>query len=754
LYRAAAETLSEQAESHGDLPALYSAYKTHLMEDLTPDQFADLYAQALTYGLFLARMHHDEASGSFTRRRAYDLLPRSVALIKNLFRYLELSDEQFPVSLRWIVDDLAALLDNINLEGVLRRYAQHGEEHDPVFYFYETFLSEYRPDEREQRGVYYTPEPVVSYIVRSVDKLLRRDFGKRDGLATQEGVTLLDPAVGTGTFLAHSFVQVRDDLLPTSAGIFPDVIRNHALRNFAGFELLAAPYVIAHLKLTNVLAQLGYEIGESERLGVYLTNTLVDHEGTGAPGLFERYLAEESRAARGIKHQQPVLVVLGNPPYSGHSFNRSPRISGLLDDYKRIDGQPLGERNPKWLQDDYVKFIRWAQWKITEWRPQGAEDYASRGIVAMITNNAYLDNPTFRGMRKALIDAFSSIYILNLHGNARRRERAPDGSQDVNVFGIRPGVAVALFVKTATNEPTAPAAVHYCDSWGPRATKYRSLAAADVEDTEWSLIHPDEPFYFFVPHVPSAEYRSWPSIREIMPLHSMGVTTGSDDFLVGFDDTDLRQKLNRVVQGDPEARQRTRDRMRRGDLEQTFMRPYSYRPFDVRVVYYDTGVLERSRAEVMRHLGNDENYALVTIRRARTTERWNHAFISRVVVDKNAVSSEANDTVLPLFRYDPLILEPQTNFAGPLLQQLHALYGSPVTPEYVLFYIYGVLNAPSFREEFLSDLLYDFPRIPFPEKSDDFFGLSELGQRLAFLHLLEAPDLRQPLVTYCPVSRK
>ncbi len=272
LYRAAAETLSEQAESHGDLPALYSAYKTHLMEDLTPDQFADLYAQALTYGLFLARMHHDEASGSFTRRRAYDLLPRSVALIKNLFRYLELSDEQFPVSLRWIVDDLAALLDNINLEGVLRRYAQHGEEHDPVFYFYETFLSEYRPDEREQRGVYYTPEPVVSYIVRSVDKLLRRDFGKRDGLATQEGVTLLDPAVGTGTFLAHSFVQVRDDLLPTSAGIFPDVIRNHALRNFAGFELLAAPYVIAHLKLTNVLAQLGYEIGESERLGVYLTN--------------------------------------------------------------------------------------------------------------------------------------------------------------------------------------------------------------------------------------------------------------------------------------------------------------------------------------------------------------------------------------------------------------------------------------------------------------------------------------------------
>ncbi|MDE2723082.1 MAG: N-6 DNA methylase, partial [Gemmatimonadota bacterium] len=345
---------------------------------------------------------------------------------------------------------------------------------DPIVHFYETFLSQYDPDERERRGVYYTPEPVVGYIVRSLHGLLKTEFDKRDGLAS-DGVTLLDPAAGTMTFVAQAAQQaVAEFEAKYGSGGRTDFIRSHILKNFYALELMMAPYAVGHLKMSFFLEELGHRLDDNERVPFYLTNTLdtEELEQSRLPGLSA--LAEESRLAGVIKKQSPILLILGNPPYSGHSSNTGTWIRELIDGkmvegeliggYKQVDGEPLGEKNPKWLQDDYVKFLRFAQWKIEQ---------AGRGVVGMITNHSYLDNPTFRGMRQSLMHTFDDIYILDLHGNSLKKETAHDGSPDKNVFDIRQGVAIAFFVKRGAKKKR-DAIIHHYERYGTRENKTMS----------------------------------------------------------------------------------------------------------------------------------------------------------------------------------------------------------------------------------------------------------------------------------------
>ena len=419
------------------------------------------------------------------RDSAAGLLPETNPFLKKLFYHLAGPD--VPDTVSWVVDDMVGLLNAADMEAVMSDFGRGSLEKDPVVHFYETFLAAYDPEKRKVRGVYYTPEPVVSYIVRGIDYLIKDRFNRPWGLADRNTL-ILDPACGTGTFL-HSVISL---IYETLCALGQDggwkgkdrYVSQSLLPRIFGFELLMAPYAMAHLKLELLLRQKGFDFPPGQRLGVYLTNTLEEKppEVTHIP--YAQSIAEESKAAVKIKKDDPIEVVLGNPPYAGHSANASLRwefkqktkekgkeigtrvltfIGRLIEDYKQVDGKPLGEKNPKWLQDDYVKFLRWGQWRITR---------TGQGVLAMITNHGYLDNPTFRGMRQQLMQTFSEIYLLNLHGNAKKKEVCPDGSKDENVFDIQQGVAIGLFVRVPGS--TGPARVHYADLWGSRDGKYQT----------------------------------------------------------------------------------------------------------------------------------------------------------------------------------------------------------------------------------------------------------------------------------------
>ena len=524
-----------------DVEDLYDATKSVLVPDLTEEAFADMFAQTLAYGLFAARVNH--IAGLFRRQDAAHRIPPTNPFLQQLFSVVTgpaLDDEPF-VS---FVDDLTQLLGSADMEAILSAFGEREARQDPILHFYEPFLAAYDPSLREQRGVYYTPEPVVSYIVRSVDWLLRERFNCPAGLADHEmtsyeyvddegnktpkqshRVLVLDPACGTGTFLYAVIDHIREYYRSSgNAGMWNGYVKEHLLKRLFGFELLMAPYAMSHLKLGMQLAaqdlpaesrpDWSYEFDSNERLGVYLTNSLEKAESLGMT-LYGplRALTEEANAAAEVKRDLPIMVVLGNPPYSGHSDNKGTWIGELIEDYKTIDGKPLGERNTKWLQDDYVKFIRFGQWRIGQ---------SGAGILAFITNHSYLDNPTFRGMRQQLNDTFTDIYLLDLHGNAKKKERAPDGGPDQNVFDIQQGVAIVLFVKQSGKK--GPAVVHHADLWGTRASKYKALAASDVSNTEWETIEPSSPNYMFKPWNRELEegYQRWPKITEIMPINSVG----------------------------------------------------------------------------------------------------------------------------------------------------------------------------------------------------------------------------------------
>jgi predicted helicase len=430
------EELKRNDESiHG----FYSAFKEFLIAGISEDEFSDLYSQTITYGLFAARLR---AGDEFSRRLAFNFIPKTIGILRDIFRFISLED--LPQQMEVIIDDIAEVLAAADAKKLLDKYYHDGKGSDPILHFYETFLEEYDPATREKRGVYYTPEPVVSFIVRSLHNILKEKFEISDGLASKE-VTILDPAGGTLGFLAYAIqVAVEEFESKYGKGAVKDFLKYQVLENYYAFELMMAPYAIGHMKMSFLLEELGYVMKDDERVKYYLTNTLDMQELDSAkfPGMSS--LSHESHEAGKVKKQAPILVVLGNPPYSGHSSNTGEWISEEIKEYYKVDGKPLGEKNPKWLQNDYIKFIRFAQWKI---------DQAGEGVVGFITDHSYLDSPTFRGMRQSLMNSFDEIYLLDLHGNSLKKEKAPDGSKDENVFDIMQGVAIVFMIKYNIKKP-------------------------------------------------------------------------------------------------------------------------------------------------------------------------------------------------------------------------------------------------------------------------------------------------------------
>jgi predicted helicase len=463
-------------------------FRKVLIHDLTPAQFADMYAQTICYGLFAARCNAS-SSERFTRQNAGYALPKTNPFLRKMFDHI--AGVNLDERIVWAVDDLAELLQHTDMEAILKDFGKRTRQEDPVVHFYESFLAAYDPKMREARGVYYTPEPVVSYIVRSIDHILKTDFKLKDGLADAakikvthptnkkkmdvHKVQILDPATGTGTFLYGVIDHIRNGF-KDDQGMWSSYVSQHLLPRLFGFELLMAPYAVAHMKLGLQLKESGYDFQSSERLGIYLTNTLEEaHAMSGLP-LFTQWIAEEANAASDIKKDAPVMVVLGNPPYSVNSMNTGYVEPIQFNYYPRDD---IKEANPKVLLDDYVKFFRFAQERIEK---------TGYGILGFISNHGYLDNPVFRRMRQNLMQTFDDIYILDLHGKSKQKERSPDGSEDKNVFDIQQGVAIGIFVK---KDKTAKKQCYHADIYGLRQSKYNWLVESDVGSTMWKALAPD-----------------------------------------------------------------------------------------------------------------------------------------------------------------------------------------------------------------------------------------------------------------------
>lgn len=651
-----------EAEAAGDeLHAQLKAFREVLLPDLDITKFADMYAQTICYGLFAGKCNTAPGQ-AFCRDNAASFLPRTNPFLRKLFSSIMAGDLNDKVA--GTIDAITFLLDHADIQAILADFGKRTRKEDPVVHFYETFLAEYDPKLRKSRGVYYTPEPVVSYIVRSVDWLLREKFGKKEGLA-DPSVLVLDPACGTGTFL-YQVIQLIEERVKAKGqyGQWNTYVRDSLLPRIFGFELLMAPYAVAHLKLGLLLQETGYDFSSDERLGIYLTNTL-EEAAKKSDILFAQWISDESNAASEIKKDKPVMVVLGNPPYSGISANMNDWIDGLLhgklpggtatSSYYTVDGEPLGERKT-WLQDDYVKFIRWGQWRI---------DKTGSGILAFITNHAYLDNPTFRGMRQQLMSSFSAISLLNLHGNASRKEASPDGSKDENVFDIRQGVSIGVFVKGTTRQ-----VVRYGDLWGSRAAKYGVLAATGTEQTHWSELKPVSPFYFFVPRSEAGgdEYASFVSLDQVLSRSVTGVVTARDGLVIDLEPEPLLQRMRLMADrstSDEEVKTtlnlsenyawrvaEARRAMRVEPVSASRVRPILYRPFDKRLIYYHPAVVWRTRSDIMSHLLAGRNIGLIYMRQVAMGQGYSHFGVSRDMVDNRAFySNKGIMSFAPLYLY-------------------------------------------------------------------------------------------------------
>lgn len=739
----AEELREEEKNGLGKILGFYEAFQTYLIRGLTKEQFADLYSQTITYGLFASRMR---CKGKFNRKLAVHDIPRSIGILREMFDFISLGD--LPPQLEWIVDEISNVLANVDVKKMFSEYYRKHKGEDPILPFYETFLAEYDPEERERRGVYYTPKPVVSYIVRSIDLILKEKFGLEDGLAS-ENVTILDPAAGTLTFIAEAIKQAVNEFTSKyGEGGKESFIKEHVLRDFYAFELMIAPYAIGHLKASFLLDELGYKL-QNEDVKFYLTNTLEleNIEQTSLPGM--RSLAEESRKAGEAKKKLPILIILGNPPYSVSSVNKSEFIEKEMELYKE---DVRDERNIQPLSDDYIKFIRFAHWKIEK---------NGKGIIGYISNNSYLSGTIHRGMRKKLLDTFDEIYILNLHGSSRIGEKTPKGEKDENVFDIQQGVAIVLYVKL--ERPLEEKKVYYGDLWGIRDKKYEYLSENNVDGTEWRELKPKEPYFFFVPKdfALQEQYDKFWKMTDIFRESSSGVKTHRDHFVVGFTKDELVEKIKVFTKILPdEARkilnlkdsgtwnlEKAREAVKFEDWEAKSY-PYAYRPFDVRWICYESNLIDRPRLPFMKNLLK-ENLAIVSKRsRYIKIKEFKHAFIIDCLGDINFFGDQS--ILFPLFLYPNVSkkLSSISNFAVRFLKDLRISFGTEPTPENIFYYIYGVLYSPLYRTQYEDLIKIDFPKIPFTSNCDLFVKIAELGKKLVDLHLMKSDELNVPVTKF------
>jgi predicted helicase len=846
--RRRARTILARESERGPLRRLYAAFKTALIHDLTEDDFADLIAQTISYGLLIARF----SRAAISAQNLVDMVPATNPFLRELLQtFLALAGRKSAFDFDELgIQDVVEVLNRANADAVKADFGNRTRGEDPVIHFYEHFLAAYDKKKKIQRGVFYTPQPVVSYIVRSVHELLQKEFDIEDGLASTvtwadmlkrhpglklpkiralkagkaEGeevdlspdeffVMILDIATGTATFLVEVIEVIFQHLKAKweKHGLqgMP-IIRHSALRiltfkaywneyvpaallpRLYGYELMMAPYTIAHMKLALKLSEINARLGQTDylfkfegRAHIYLTNTLEPPSNMGQQqlaGLFPA-LAHEAAAVNAVKHTKRFTVTIGNPPYAGNSANASVDEEGnltfighMIEEYKKLDGKPVEEKQIKWLQDDYVKFIRIGQEVLR---------LTGTGVLGYITNHSYLDNPTFRGMRWNLGQDFPRLFVLDLHGNQKKKERCPDGSEDQNVFDIIQGVGLLIAAKLGKVESSF-AEVRHAELWGARSHKYETLSRMSIGSTTWRLLSPASPFFLFVPQNIDlrAEYDQALRITEAFLENNVGFVTARDAFAVAFEDSELRARINKFKSAnlsDAEIAMEyglkdttswdlheARLAVRADRNNERHFTSCMYRPFDSRRIYYSRDILERPVYQIHRHMLAGRNLAMAIGRAGQVIDQgtWNILYATRFITEFNLFRRGGNN-LLPLFLYeDPASRQKglgmgdarRLNLSPKLLQLIAARLALPqgrqhglpggLTPEDIFHYTYAVFHSPGYRSRYAEFLKMDFPRLPVGGNLELFRALACLGGDLVALHLLESPKLDKPITEY------
>ncbi|WP_371871451.1 type ISP restriction/modification enzyme [Helicobacter pylori] len=749
--------------------SIFKNFKEYLYEELSFEDFSDALAQTLTYSLFLAKLNHPFEKINLDNVRSS--IPKNFAVIREMADFLKKLDEIKEI--QWLLNEILSSINHVDMDSILKDL---NDDKDPYLHFYETFLSAYDPKLRESKGVYYTPDSVVKFIINALDSLFKTHFkdaplGLKSAL-DNENIKLLDFATGTGTFLLEAFRKALEMRKTSDGGTSTkeDKYQN-LLKQFYGFEYLIAPYAIAHLNLSQAFKEeFKKPLKENDALQIILTNTLIQPSEIATYRGLNPIFETELKSAQKIKKDENILIITGNPPYSGASSNEglfewevkatygiepefqtieiekkvklTDKIKTLL---KNIQTQKQSssknalkelknlhskyklqnEKNPKWLLDDYVKFMRFAQNKI---------ESLGHGLFGFISNNAFLDNPTFRGLRRSLLECYDELYILNLHGNARKKEKTPQGADDENVFNIKQGVSINLFVKKAQ---TTKQKIHYYDVYGERAEKYAFLAQNDLNSIEWLELTPRKPFYLLLPLETRLldEYEQGFSVKDMFQISSVGIVTGKDRIFIANNAESLKEQVLKYC----------------NEFNEQCIKDIHYRPFDIRKVYYDTKKLERARENTFKHMlppqtnpktpnQTRKNVALITSRRFCQSQKSGVGFVSNKISDLRTWTCpgmEGGDYVNPLY-HNPNYTE---NFTPEFRGFIDKHYNHSFEPLEILGYIYALLYSPNYRKRYEDFLKIDYPKILFTKNKDLFRVLSLLGIELIGLHVLNQESL-------------
>jgi len=805
-----AVTSDEETREDTSLKSQYETFKNILIHDLTPKGFADIYAQTLAYGMFAARLH-DPSLEDFSRQEAAELIPKTNPFLRKLFQYVAGYD--IDARIKTTVDNLAEVFRATDVNALLHNFGKSTQANDPIIHFYETFLSEYDPKLRKSRGVWYTPEPVVKFIVRAVDDILKTEFNLPDGLADTSKtkikikdfakatadmrsktrqierevevhkVQILDPATGTGTFLAEVVKHIYSTRFQAMQGAWSGYVEEHLIPRLNGFEILMASYSMAHLKLDMLLTETGYKQKKEQRFNIYLTNSLEEHHpDTGT--LFANWLSSEANEANYIKRDTPVMCVIGNPPYSVSSSNKSEWIENLTADYKK----DLNERNIQPLSDDYIKFIRFGQHFIEK---------NGEGVLAYISNNSFIDGLIHRQMRKNLLETFDKIYILDLHGNSKKKETAPDGGKDENVFDIMQGVSINIFVKTGRINNNLKAQVFNFDLFGNQQDKYYFLENHSLDNINWNELQPDNPGYFLVSKDFALidDYSLFIDISKLFSNFSAGIQTKRDALFIDDSLNKLEIRIKKLINEKHDldfineynivdsSSFKLTEKIKNVKFDTKFIKRGHYRPFDDRFFYYDSKLIGRSFYPVMRNLSFNDNLGLVVSK--QFVNCFKYVFISNKICDMNLISNAGSFGAgfsFPLYLYpEPnpqqtigQTTERKPNLNPEIVKQLAEKLGLTFVPEKepegnvcfinnaevrpdfrttfapidILDYIYAVLHSPAYREKYKEFLKIDFPRVPYPKDAETFWQLVELGGEIRQIHLLESPKVTKFITSY------
>ena len=779
------KALVKDENNESDLAAQYIGFRDTLLHDIKKADFADIYAETIVYGMFAAR-YHDATPENFSRQEALELLPKSNPFLRKLFTFIAAHD--LDDGIRWIIDDLAMIFQATRVDNIMHRWSDANDKRDPFLHFYETFLGEYNPKKRKARGVWYTPEAVVNFIVRAVDDVLKTEFNEPMGLASTNKITvdvptgefkevgkkgkkkrvpitkkeemhrvqILDPATGTGTFLAEVISQIEPRIKAVDEGGWSNYVEHDLKPRLHGFELLMASYSMCHLKLDMMLSETGYiPPKDPKRLSVWLTNSLEEPQEDVRDLLMARWLSDEAHGANAVKQDKPIMCIIGNPPYSAVSQNMGGYATSLIEPYKYIKGVHFGERK-HWLNDDYVKFIALSEKMIAD---------NEEGILSFITNHGYIDNVTFRGMRHHLMTTFNKIYIFDLHGNSKKFEVSPDGTVDKNVFDIQQGVAIIVAVKKKKNEKktTTSCEVYKNDLWGQREYKYSSLWEQNLTDSRFLPISCPEPNFPFIQrdHETGANYKNGFGLNTLFPVNNTGIATMGDKFLISETPVELSDRIESLINGEwTEDTFKSEFSLGKNygpwvfsnlnnlSLNETKIQSVAYRVFDKKFSYFDNNLMWRWRIDTAKHFFDNDNLGIV-FRRQSPESKDLFVFLSDRMISDGYIRSDnkGGETIAPLYLYpdeNDLDQTRRVNMDPKIRAAIEkaATNDDRGTPNEVdIFdYIYGVLHCPAYRETYADFLKIDFPRVPYPSSPTRFWDISAKGGELRKLHLMDGVD--------------